>query len=145
MLFRDADLRESISAIRVPTLVIAGAEDSATTIEDARFLTQTIAGSKYVELTAAHLSNVGSAREFSDSVSVFRLELDLFSKGMVVRRAVLGDAHVDRSLANVNDFNRDFQHLITRYAWGEIWTTSEASVASSVETWVDAKRQKRTP
>jgi len=41
---------------------------------------------------------------------------------MAVRRAVLGDAHVDRSLANVNDFNRDFQHLITRYAWGEIWT-----------------------
>ena len=59
---RDADLRESISAIRVPTLVIAGAEDSATTIEDARSLTQTIAGSKYVELTAAHLSNVESAR-----------------------------------------------------------------------------------
>ncbi len=43
-------------------------------------------------------------------------------KGMVVRREVLGDAHVDRSLKNKNEFNQDFQNLITRYAWGEIWT-----------------------
>ncbi len=42
--------------------------------------------------------------------------------GMQVRRAVLGDAHVDRANAGLNDFNRDFQDLITRYAWGEIWT-----------------------
>jgi 4-carboxymuconolactone decarboxylase len=42
--------------------------------------------------------------------------------GMEVRRAVLGDAHVDRSLAHLNEFNGEFQDLITRYAWGEIWT-----------------------
>jgi 4-carboxymuconolactone decarboxylase len=42
--------------------------------------------------------------------------------GMTVRRAVLGDAHVDRSMKNRNDFNTEFQDLITRYAWGEIWT-----------------------
>jgi 4-carboxymuconolactone decarboxylase len=45
-----------------------------------------------------------------------------YEKGMEVRRAVLGDEHVNRSLQNSNDFNRDFQELITRYAWGEIWT-----------------------
>ncbi len=45
-----------------------------------------------------------------------------YEKGMSVRRAVLGDAHVDRSLGKLTDFNRDFQDLITRYAWGEIWT-----------------------
>jgi 4-carboxymuconolactone decarboxylase len=45
-----------------------------------------------------------------------------FEKGMAVRREVLGDAHVDRSLKNKNEFNQDFQDLITRYAWGEIWT-----------------------
>jgi 4-carboxymuconolactone decarboxylase len=45
-----------------------------------------------------------------------------YEQGMSVRRAVLGDAHVDRSLKNKNDFNQDFQDLITRYAWGEIWT-----------------------
>jgi 4-carboxymuconolactone decarboxylase len=43
-------------------------------------------------------------------------------RGMVVRRAVLGDAHVDRATAGATDFNREFQDLITRYAWGEIWT-----------------------
>ena len=45
-----------------------------------------------------------------------------YEKGMQVRRAVLGDEHVNRSLQNTSDFNRDFQELITRYAWGEIWT-----------------------
>jgi len=45
-----------------------------------------------------------------------------YEKGMSVRRAVLGDTHVDRALKNKNDFNQDFQDLITRYAWGEVWT-----------------------
>src|SRR5215510_12788660 len=45
-----------------------------------------------------------------------------YEQGMSVRRAVLGEEHVDRSLKNRNDFNQDFQDLITRYAWGEIWT-----------------------
>ena len=43
-------------------------------------------------------------------------------KGMKVRRAVLRDAHVNSAQANVNSFNAPFQDLITRYAWGEIWT-----------------------
>jgi 4-carboxymuconolactone decarboxylase len=43
-------------------------------------------------------------------------------KGMTVRRAVLGDAHVDRTQTRKNAFNAEFQELITRYAWGEIWT-----------------------
>jgi 3-oxoadipate enol-lactonase/4-carboxymuconolactone decarboxylase len=42
--------------------------------------------------------------------------------GMTVRRQVLSDAHVDRANAKVDDFTSDFQDLITRYAWGEIWT-----------------------
>ena len=45
-----------------------------------------------------------------------------YDEGMKVRRTVLGDAHVDASLKNRNDLNEDFQDLITRYAWGEIWT-----------------------
>jgi 4-carboxymuconolactone decarboxylase len=47
---------------------------------------------------------------------------DTRESGMAVRRAVLGDAHVDRAGAGITDFNREFQDLITRYAWGEIWT-----------------------
>lgn len=42
--------------------------------------------------------------------------------GLKVRRAVLGDAYVERSLAKRNAFTTEFQDLITRYAWGEIWT-----------------------
>ena len=43
-------------------------------------------------------------------------------RGMKVRREVLGDEHVDKAVANTTGFTEDFQDLITRYAWGEIWT-----------------------
>jgi 4-carboxymuconolactone decarboxylase len=49
-------------------------------------------------------------------------ERQRYEQGMKVRREVLGDAHVDRSMQNRNEFNEAFQDLITRYAWGEIWT-----------------------
>lgn len=49
-------------------------------------------------------------------------ERERYGKGLEVRRAVLGDAHVDRTLKNKTAFNGEFQDLITRYAWGEIWT-----------------------
>ena len=45
-----------------------------------------------------------------------------YAEGMQVRRAVLGDAHVDRALKSGNEFNAEFQDLITRYAWGEVWS-----------------------
>jgi 4-carboxymuconolactone decarboxylase len=45
-----------------------------------------------------------------------------YKQGMKVRRAVLGDEHVDRAIASTTDFNRDFQDFITRNAWGEVWT-----------------------
>ena len=43
-------------------------------------------------------------------------------QGMTVRRAVLGEAHVDRATAATTDFTADFQDLVTRYAWGDIWS-----------------------
>ncbi|MBB3002099.1 MAG: 4-carboxymuconolactone decarboxylase [Paraburkholderia tropica] len=49
-------------------------------------------------------------------------EDDRYEAGLQVRRAVLGDAHVDRSIANRTDLTEEFQKLISRYAWGEIWT-----------------------
>jgi 4-carboxymuconolactone decarboxylase len=49
-------------------------------------------------------------------------ERQRYEQGMKVRREVLGDAHVDKSLQNRNALNEDFQDLITRYAWGEIWS-----------------------
>lgn len=45
-----------------------------------------------------------------------------YQQGMEVRRAVLGDAHVNRTLDNLSPLNEEFQNFITRYAWGETWT-----------------------
>ena len=49
-------------------------------------------------------------------------EKERYEQGMQKRRQVLGDAHVDKAQANRTDFNADFQDLITRSAWGEVWT-----------------------
>ena len=45
-----------------------------------------------------------------------------YEAGMAVRRRVLGDAHVDRATQNTTDFDAEFQELIARHAWGDIWT-----------------------
>jgi 3-oxoadipate enol-lactonase/4-carboxymuconolactone decarboxylase len=47
---------------------------------------------------------------------------DTYAAGMAVRREVLGDAHVDRAVANTTEFTADFQEFITKYAWGTVWT-----------------------
>ena len=47
---------------------------------------------------------------------------DPYDAGMAVRREVLGDAHVDRAIANTDAFSEPFQDFITRYAWGSVWT-----------------------
>ncbi len=47
---------------------------------------------------------------------------DQHDRGMEVRREVLGDEHVDNAIEKTTEFTEDFQDLITRYAWGEIWT-----------------------
>lgn len=45
-----------------------------------------------------------------------------YQQGMEVRRGVLGDKHVDRTLSQLTPLNEEFQNFITRYAWGDIWT-----------------------
>jgi 3-oxoadipate enol-lactonase len=68
---RDMDQRETISAIRVPTLVISGTSDPVTPPAEGRFVASQIAGAQYVELPAAHLSNVEAAANFNDAVGRF--------------------------------------------------------------------------
>jgi len=46
---------------------------------------------------------------------------------MAVRRQVLGDPYVDKATANIDDFNRDFQRIVTEYCWGEVWTRQTLS------------------
>jgi 3-oxoadipate enol-lactonase len=68
---RDFDLREAIRAIAVPTLVIAGSKDPATTPDLGQFIAGQIAGAIYVELDAAHLSNIEAAERFNNAVLSF--------------------------------------------------------------------------
>ncbi|HET6181025.1 MAG TPA: 4-carboxymuconolactone decarboxylase [Candidatus Sulfotelmatobacter sp.] len=49
-------------------------------------------------------------------------EANRYNQGMEIRRAVLGNEHVDRAVSTTTDFNRDFQDYITRNAWGDIWS-----------------------
>lgn len=49
-------------------------------------------------------------------------DAERYAQGMVVRREVLSDAHVDRAIENTSDFTADFQDFITRGAWGDIWS-----------------------
>jgi 3-oxoadipate enol-lactonase len=68
---RDTDLRESISGIRTPTLVISATHDPATPPSDGRFLCDHIRGSRYIELDAAHLSNIEQAEKFTAHLAKF--------------------------------------------------------------------------
>jgi 4-carboxymuconolactone decarboxylase len=49
------------------------------------------------------------------------MDQETYDRGMAMRRKVLSDEYVDRAMRNVDDFNRDFQRLVTQYCWGEAW------------------------
>ncbi len=122
------DLRSELHRVAAPTLVVAGRDDPATPPAHARELADGIPGASLTEVAgAAHLAGV----EKPGPVLAALLEQlagspgdegSRHGAGMTVRRAVLGDAHVDRAQARTTDFTAPFQDFITRYAWGEIWT-----------------------
>ncbi len=68
---RDADFRQQLGAIHVPTQIIAGSHDPATPPADGRFLSEQIPGAKYTELSAAHLSNIEARDDFNREVLAF--------------------------------------------------------------------------
>jgi len=125
---RDVDNRGSLQQIRTPTLVIVGDRDVATQWEGhGEILAREIPGARALRLQAAHLSNLDRPRSFTTAILEFlrgaeRQPTDALQSGFAMRREMLGDAHVDRAIAETTDFNRDFQEMITRYAWGTIWT-----------------------
>ena len=71
---RDTDLSETIRQVRAKTLVIAGSHDPATTPADGHFIAGQLEGARYVELNAAHLSNIEAAQEFTEAVLEFLAE-----------------------------------------------------------------------
>jgi 3-oxoadipate enol-lactonase/4-carboxymuconolactone decarboxylase len=125
---RDMNHGDILQQIKTPTLVISGDRDVATPWSGhGERLAQEIPGAKALHLAAAHLSNLERPHSFTTALLEFLLpqpnaSADSLQAGFEVRRAVLGDAHVDRAIANATEFTRDFQDLITRYAWGTIWS-----------------------
>ncbi len=55
---------------------------------------------------------------------------DIYEKGLAIRRAVVGSAYVDKSLAEADDFTRPLQELVTKYCWGEVWSRRTSPAAT---------------
>ena len=126
---RDMNHGDLLKQIKAPTLVISGDRDVSTPWDGhGERLAKEIPGAKVVHLAAAHLSNVERPHSFTTALLEFLLpqpnaNADSLQKaGSEARRAVLGDAHVDKAIAATTEFTREFQELITRYAWGTIWS-----------------------
>ncbi|WEH38635.1 alpha/beta fold hydrolase [Streptomyces sp. AM 2-1-1] len=122
------DLRPLLSSIGAPTLAVAGREDPATPPAHAREIADGVPGAALLELPGA--SHLAPAERPEPLVAALRAHFDAgdgaaagsAAGGQAVRRAVLGDAHVDRAVAATTPFTARFQDFITRYAWGEVWT-----------------------
>jgi 3-oxoadipate enol-lactonase / 4-carboxymuconolactone decarboxylase len=124
---RDMDQRSLLTGINVPVLVISGDHDVSTPWSGhGEVLANGIAGAQAIHLPAAHLSNVERPSSFCAALFDFLLPAssmgDPFKEGIAVRRAVLGDEHVDRAIAGTSELNGEFQEFITRYVWGTVWT-----------------------
>ena len=121
-----ADLTADTHALRVPTLVIVGDQDLATPVSAAEALAAAIPGARLTILPgAAHIPTVEHPDAVTAAIGAFLSPAidDHYEAGMAVRRQVLGADHVDRATANITDFDRAFQHFITRTAWGSVWTS----------------------
>ncbi|MFE9998130.1 bifunctional 3-oxoadipate enol-lactonase/4-carboxymuconolactone decarboxylase PcaDC [Streptomyces avermitilis] len=115
------DLRDRLSSITAPTLLVAGREDPATPPAHLREIADAVPGASLTEIAGA--SHLAPAERPEAVLAALRGHFDGYaSRGMEVRRQVLGDEHVDRAQARQTPFTARFQDFITRYAWGEIWT-----------------------
>lgn len=127
---RDMALKDRIGSITVPSLVVTGAVDISAPYEGhGEYLVSAIPGATHIGLGGAHLPPIEQPSALASALRAFLLEKSevaeaadtLFEAGLLNRRRVLGDAWVDQSLANRTSFNADFQAMITRIAWQEIW------------------------
>lgn len=131
----DFDVRDRLGEIEAPVLAVAGAADPVTPTADLRVIADGVRRGRLVELPGvAHLAPAEAPQQVASLVRRHVLGLgpdpgdedrtarEVRDAGMAVRREVLGDPHVDRAVAGTTDLTRDFQDLITQYAWGGIWT-----------------------
>ncbi len=127
---RDMALIERLPGLALPVLVVAGDRDSSTPFAGhGERIAAAIAGAKVAHLDAAHLAPIEAPAALAALLIGFLLcdgdaamaADTLFDAGLLNRRRVLGDAWVDASLAGRTPFSADFQAMITRIAWAEIW------------------------
>jgi len=125
------DHRALLPKIKIPVLVVSGDRDLSTPWTGAgEVLASSIPGAAVVHLPTAHLSNMEQPRSYTAALLDFLnppASWDPYEAGMQVRRSVLGNAHVDRSIARMNSFNQEFLSMITRFAWGTVWTRPAVS------------------
>lgn len=125
---RDMDQRPALARITAPTLVVVGDHDQATPRELGEAVAAGIAGARLIALPVAHIPHVEIPGRFVDEVVRFlgaigpMHETGRFDAGLARRKEVLGAKYVEGRLAAADPFTAEFQDLITRYAWGEIWT-----------------------
>ena len=121
------DVRARLAEVTAPVLVVGGRHDQTATIEIMREVADSVRRGRLVVLDdVAHQAPVEAPALVSTLLRGHSGREagadDVHAAGLAVRRAVLGEAWVDRAAAGSTDFTRDFQDLITRYAWGSIWT-----------------------
>ena len=124
------DARERLAHITAPVVAVAGAYDVAAPVAGMAEVAHGVADGRLVVLErAAHQAPVEApeetARAIREVAGIRPTPTTVAQRrdaGMAVRRAVLGDEHVDRATASATDLTREFQELITDYAWGGIWT-----------------------
>lgn len=120
-----ADLSAGTAGLQLPARVIVGDQDKPTPLAAAQALQRAIAGAGLCVIEgAAHIPTVEKPDEVTAAMVQFLQPpvSDYYESGMVVRKQVLGEAHVARASQNITDLDRDFQAFITRTAWGGIWT-----------------------
>jgi 3-oxoadipate enol-lactonase/4-carboxymuconolactone decarboxylase len=123
------DVRARLAEITSPVLAVAGAHDPVTTPAALREIAGGVRRGRLAVLDdAGHQSPAEAPAEVARLIreSAYAAPDGTSSAehtaGMRVRREVLGDAYVDRASASADEFTTEFQQLITRYAWGDIWT-----------------------
>ncbi|WP_328989289.1 alpha/beta fold hydrolase [Kribbella sp. NBC_01245] len=115
------DLRPELPRIAARTLILYGENDPATPRPHAEALADGISGSRLEAIPdAAHIPTIDQPGLVASYLLDHFREGGTLAKGYETRRAVLGDAHVDR--ARTTGFGAPFQEFITRYAWGDVWS-----------------------
>jgi 3-oxoadipate enol-lactonase/4-carboxymuconolactone decarboxylase len=122
------DLRPDLGRIAAPTLVLAGAQDPAISIDHAHIIADGVADARLQVLDpAAHLATVEQPGPIATALREHFRGGATLAAGYAMRRAVLGDEHVDRTIASTTRLTEPFQEFLTRYAWGDIWSRAELS------------------